>query len=136
MTRSGTRANIETVIAWLDAMRRKDLDAAIACFAPDVVWEGLVPGVECANRDDVREMLSESINDERDVQRIELLGGSDGAVLGISSADLAELVGVKLNGQLFNVFTIRGNRIVRVRDFALRAQAKQAAGLDNLPGWS
>jgi ketosteroid isomerase-like protein len=136
MTRSANRANIETVIAWLDAMRRKDLDAAIACFARDVVWEGLVPGVECANRNDVREMLSESIHDDIDVQHLEVLGGSDGAVLGIRSPDLNELAGVKLNGQLFNVFTIRGGRIVRVRDFALRPQAQEAAGLDDLPGWS
>ena len=128
MTRSATRANIETVIAWLDAMRRKDLDAAVASFAPDVVWEGLVPGVECTNRDDVREMLSESIQDDIDVQQLEVLGGSGGAVLGVRSADLDELAGVKLDGQLFNVFTILGGRIVHVRDFALRAQAQEALG--------
>ena len=136
MTRSATRANVETVIAWLDAMRRKDLDAAVASFAPDVVWEGLVPGVECANRDDVREMLSESIQDDIDVEQLEVLGGSGRAVLGVRSADLDELAGVKLDGQLFNVFTIRRGRIVHVRDFALRAQAQEAAGLQDLPGWS
>jgi len=136
MTRSATRANIETVMAWLDAMRRKDLDAAVASFAPDVVWEGLVPGVECANRDDVREMLSESIQDDIDVEQLEVLGGSGGAMLGVRSADLDELAGVKLDGQLFNVFTILGDRIVHVRDFALRAQAREAAGLEDLPGWS
>jgi ketosteroid isomerase-like protein len=136
MTRSATRANIETVIAWLDAMRRKDLDAAVASFAPDVVWEGLVPGVECANRDDVREMLSESIQDDIDVEQLEVLGGSGRAVLGVRSADLDELAGVKLDGQLFNVFTIRRGRIVHVRDFAVRAQAQEAAGLEDLTGWS
>jgi ketosteroid isomerase-like protein len=135
MTRSATRANVEPVIAWLDAMRRKDLDAAVASFAPDVVWEGLVPGVECANRDDVREMLSESIHDDIDVEQLEVLGGSGRAVLGVRSADLDELAGVKLDGQLFNVFTIRRGRIVHVRDFALRAQAQEAAGLQDLPGW-
>jgi len=135
MTRTAARANIETLIAWLDAMRRKDLDAAVAFFAPDVVWEGLVPGVECANRADVREMLSESIQDDIDVEHLEVLGGSEGAVLGVRSAELDELAGVKLNGQLFNVFTIRGDRIVHVRDFAMRTQAQEAAGLDDLPGW-
>lgn len=74
-------------------MRRKDLDAAVASFAPDVVWDG------------------------------------------VRSADLDELAGVKLDGQLFNVFTIRRGRIVHVRDFALRAQAQEAAGLEDLPGW-
>lgn len=135
MTRTVARANIETMIAWLDAMRRKDLDAAVACFAPDVVWEGLVPGVECANRDDVREMLGESIQDDIDVEHFEVLGGSDGGVLGVRSADLDEVAGVKLNGQLFNVFTIHEARIVRVRDFALRGEAHEAAGLHDLADW-
>jgi ketosteroid isomerase-like protein len=135
MTRSATRANIETVITWLDAMRRKDLEAACACFAPDVVWEGLVPGVECSNRDQVLQMLRESIENEIDVEHLEVLGGSDGAVLGVRSAELDELAGVKLNGQLFNVFTIREDRIVHVRDFAFRAEAHDAAGLRDLEGW-
>jgi ketosteroid isomerase-like protein len=135
MTRSATRANIETVIAWLDAMRRKDLDAAVACFAPEVVWEGLVPGVECANRDDVREMLTERIEADIDADHLEVVGGSDGAVLGVHSPELEELAGVRLNGQLFNVFTIRADRIVRVRDFAQRAPAHEAAGLQDLRGW-
>jgi ketosteroid isomerase-like protein len=135
MTTSATRANIEAVMAWLDAMRRKDLGAAVACFAPDVVWEGLVPGVECSNRDQVREMLGESIENDMDAEQLEVIGGTDGAVLGVRSAELDELAGVKLNGQLFNVFTIRGDRIVHVRDFALRAEAHDAAGLRDLPGW-
>jgi ketosteroid isomerase-like protein len=58
VNRTAVRANIETVMAWLDAMRTKDLDAALACFDPQVVWEGLVPGVECSDRNAVREMLA------------------------------------------------------------------------------
>jgi ketosteroid isomerase-like protein len=135
MTKTASRATIETVMAWLDAMRRKDLDAVVACFAPEAVWEGVVPGVECANRDQVRDMLSESIKDDVDVERLELFGGSDRALLGVRSADLEEIAGVKLNGQLFNVFTIRDQRIVRVRDFALRRDALEAAGLDGVAGW-
>jgi limonene-1,2-epoxide hydrolase len=135
MTITAARANIETLIAWLDAMRAKDLEAAIAYFEPDVVWEGLVPGVECANRDDVREMLSESINEDIDVEHLEVIGSDHYAVLGVRSPQLDELAGVKLHGQLFNVFTIRGDRIVRVRDFALRGEAREAAGLRDLPSW-
>jgi ketosteroid isomerase-like protein len=135
MTRTESRATIEAVMVWLDAMRRKDLDAAVACFAPDVVWEGLVPGVECANRDEVRDMLSESLKDEMDVEHLEVVGGSHRAMLGVRSPALEELAGVKLDGQLFNVFTIRDERIVRVRDFARRGEAQEAAGLHDLAGW-
>ena len=135
MTKTANRATIEIVMAWLDAMRRKDVDAAVACFAPEVVWDGLIPGVECANRDQVRDMFGERVKDDMDVEHLEVLVGSDRAMLGVRSADLEEIAGVKLNGQLFNVFTIRDERIVRVRDFRLRREALEATGLDDVAGW-
>ena len=135
MTQTTARANIETVIAWLAAMRRKDLDAAIACFAPEVEWEGLVPGVECPNRDVVREMLRENIDEDIDAEHLEIIAGTDRAVLGSRSPQLEELAGVKLDGQLFNVFTIREGQILHVRDFARRDEAIEAAGLQDLAGW-
>jgi ketosteroid isomerase-like protein len=133
--KTASRANIETVLAWLDAMRRQDLDAALTYFAPEVVWGGLIPGVECSNRDDVREMLSESIYDDIDVECLEVTGGDDHAVLGVRSPQLEELAGVTLKGQLFNVLTIRDRRIVQVRDFALRDEALGAAGLRTHITW-
>jgi ketosteroid isomerase-like protein len=135
VSRTAVRANIEPVMAWLGAMRRKDLNAALACFAPTVVWEGLVPGVECPDRNAVREMLSESIDVDIDVEHLEVIGGKDHAVLGVRSPQLDELAEVKLNGQLFNVFTIEGDQIVRVHDFATRSEALQAADLDDLASW-
>jgi ketosteroid isomerase-like protein len=122
-------------MAWLDAMRTKDLDAALACFDPQVVWEGLVPGVECSDRNAVREMLSESIDENIDVEHLEVIGGWNHAVLGIKSPQLDELAGVKLNGQLFNVFTVEEGRIARVHDFARRAEALEAAGIADPADW-
>jgi ketosteroid isomerase-like protein len=135
MTTSAVRANIETMLAFLDAMRRRDLDAAVEYFAPEVVWEGLIPGVECPNRDAVREMLSESIDEDIDVDQLEVVGGEPHVVLGVRSPELEELAGVKLSGQLFNVFTIRDRRIVQARDFALRGEALAAADLNDLDDW-
>ena len=135
MTSRAARANIETVMAWLDAMRRKDLNAAIAYFDRAVVWEGLVPGIECPNREAVREMLAESLSDDIEVQHLEVIAGEEHAMLGVRSPQLQELAGVQLNGQLFNVFTIEEGRIVAVRDFAVRAEAQAAAGLEELGSW-
>lgn len=127
MTKPNARANVETMIAWLDAMRRKDLYAAVGYFALDVVWEGLVEGVECSNREDVREMLRESIDENMDVVALEILATGDCAVLGVRSPQLQELAGVALGGQLFNVFTIEDGQIVHVHDYASRAEAHAAA---------
>ena len=132
MTKTNSTASVETVIAWLDAMRRKDLDGALGYFAPDVVWEGLVPGVECSNRDDVREMLRESIDEDIDVVGLEIVAGGNRVVLGVRSPHLEALAGVKLGGQLFNAFTIEGGRIVRVHDYASRAEAHGAAELEDV----
>ena len=136
MTRTTTRRNLELVMTWLDAMRRKDLDDAVACFAPDAVWEGLVAEVECHDRDAVRDMLAENL-DEQDlaVDGLELLAGAEHVVLAVRSRELQELVGVALNGQLFNVFTIRDDRIVHVRDFALWREALGAATVDDPGPW-
>lgn len=135
MTRTTTRRNLELVMTWLDAMRRKDLDDALACFAPDVVWEGLVPGVECRDRDDVRNMLAETLEEDLAVDALELIGSEDHVVLGVRSAELQELAGVTLSGQLFNMFTIRDERIARVGDFALRREALAAAGVEDSVPW-
>ena len=134
MPSSTSRDNIELIVAWLDAMRRRDIDAAVVDFAPDVVWEGLVPGVECSNRAAVREMLEHSIYNDIAVERLELMGGTEHAVLGVGSPELVELAGARLDGELFNVFTIRDGEIVHVRDFARRDEALAAAHLSGMRG--
>ena len=80
-------------------------------------------------------MLAESLSDDLEVQHLEVIAGAEHAVLGVRSPQLQELAGVQLNGQLFNVFTIEEGRIVGVRDFAGRAEAQAAAGLEDVGSW-
>ncbi len=47
---------------------------------------------------------------------------------------LAEIGGVELRGQLYNVFRVRCGRIVAVEDYAYRAEALAAAGA-TAPQW-
>ena len=77
-------------------MRSGDLDGVVTCFAPDVVWEALVPDSECRNRDDVRAMLEASIGGRVGVHGLEIAGGHEHVALGIRSPQLDELAGVKL----------------------------------------
>ena len=128
MRASTHKANIETLVAWLDAMRRKDFDSAIEHFAPDVVWEGLAPGVECPNRNAVAELLPESILNDLDVTGLELIAAGDRVTLGIRSPQLRELAGVRLNGELWNVFTLERGLIVGARDYRTRAEAERRVG--------
>ena len=38
---SAKQENLAALVAWLDAMRRADLDALSELYAPDVVWRDL-----------------------------------------------------------------------------------------------
>jgi ketosteroid isomerase-like protein len=139
---------IEAVVGWLDAMREGDLQAVSGWFHPDVTWRGVPSGDICRNRDEVLEMLRDSLTpcpedprayevDEglRGAEAVELIAaGAEIVVLGAKVPGLSEVGGQPLRGQLFNVFRTRGGRIVEVVDYALRDQALKAAGA-NAPAW-
>ena len=145
----GMQANaIEAVVAWMDAMRRGDLDAAAEWFHPDVTWTGVPAGAECRNRAEVLDMLRDNLTpcpddpqsyelDEglRGAQTVELIAPSaDTVVLGAKLPGLTEVGGEELEGQLFNVFRVREGRIVAVADYVLRDEALQAA-CATAPAW-
>jgi ketosteroid isomerase-like protein len=139
---------IEAVVGWIDAMRRGDLQAVSRWFHPQVTWRGVPDDAIYQNRDDVLEMLRDSLTpcpedpqtyevDEglRGAVAVELIAASDDTVvLGAKVPGLSEVGGHELRGQLFNVFRTRGGRIVEVADYALRDQALQAAGA-KAPAW-
>lgn len=52
-------------------------------------------------------------------------------MLGVRNHARQELAGVRLDGQLFTVFTLREGRIVHLRDHAHRDDALTDAGLDH-----
>lgn len=52
---------IEAVVGWMDAMRRGDIGAASECFDPRVTWRGVLDRAVCHNRDEVLEMLGDSL---------------------------------------------------------------------------
>ena len=138
---------LEVVFGWLDAMRRRDLEAAAIWFDPQVTWRGLGDDSICRNREEVLEMLEDPVTpcledvppeDEagiRGAPAMELIAGETGAVLGAKVPGLDEVGGVSLRGQLFNVFRVREGRIVEVVDYATRAEALQAAGA-TAPSWA
>jgi ketosteroid isomerase-like protein len=132
----------------MDAMRRGDLDAAAEWFHPEVTWTGVPAGAVCRNRDDVLDMLRDSLmpcaddpqsyepeEGLRGAEAVELIAPSAGTVvLGAKVPGLTEVGGEDLEGQLFNVFRVRDGRIVAVADYALRDDALQAAGATP-PAW-
>ena len=139
---------MEAVVGWMDAMRRGDLAAVAEWLDPQVSWCGVPEDALCRNRDDVLEMLGDSLVPcPEDPERYELEPGLRGAeavelitadadtvVLGAKVPGLSEIVGADIGGQIFNVFRVKGGRIVEVADYARRQEALAAAGA-RAPAW-
>src|SRR4051812_4142270 len=127
--------NLAVLVAWLDAMRRGDLDALAELYAPDVVWRGVPADAICHNRREVLDMLAAHITEGfESTQALELTAGTNTAVLGVRSPALQRIGEQLLPGQLFNVFTLADHRIAAVQDFATREEAMRVANVQ-APQW-
>ena len=131
MNHEQAQANLQLVLDWIDAFRRRDVDSIAERFHPDVAWEDVAGGVACEGRDEVLAWLRAARAQATQVDAIELLADADHAVLGVRNHARQELAGVQLEGQLFTVFTLRDGQIVYLRDHAHRAEALAEAGLDH-----
>ena len=130
--------NIKTVLAdWLDALRRHDFATVERRMDPEVFWQGVREDFICENRDEAMEMLREQQREEYGVEALELIATEEKVVLGVRSTQLQEIGGVPLGGQIFQVFTLRGQdgRIVRVDEYRRRSEALEAAGVEDLGDW-
>jgi hypothetical protein len=115
---------------WLEAIRRKDLDALARALDPDVVHEGVVPSLTCHNREEVVAQARATMDRERrEIHRLELTAGPDTVVLNVAGPEFSEVGGIPLDGEIFVVFTLRGDQIVRIHDYRSREDAFRAAGL-------
>ena len=137
MATDQTQDNLGIVlVGWVDAIRRRDLDALAAHLHPDVFWQGVLPGYTCDGRETVlahfagREELPHA-----GVERVDLVASGDQVVLGVRSRELERVGEVELGGQIFLVFTIRAGKIARLEDHATRRAALDAAGIAAVTDW-
>jgi ketosteroid isomerase-like protein len=127
--------NLRLVVTWLNALGSGDLDPLETALAPDAVWRGIPSGAVCNGRDEVLALLRAQIAEGLpDAYAIELVAGEAGAAVGYRAADLTEVAGEPLPGQVFHVFTIRDDQIAAIQDFERQEDALAAAGATD-PGW-
>ncbi|MBD0283581.1 MAG: nuclear transport factor 2 family protein [Thermoleophilaceae bacterium] len=126
--------SLDAVVGWMDAMRRGELDDIKRWLDPEVTWRGVRAAAICRGRGEVLEMLRGSLEGRLGAEAVELVAGDGAAVLGAKVPALAEIGGVDLRGQLFNVFRVGRGRIVAVEDYARRDEALAAAGV-KAPEW-
>jgi limonene-1,2-epoxide hydrolase len=126
---------LDVVIGWMDAMRRGDVNEVERWLDPAVIWRGVRGAAICRGRGEVLEMLQGSLEGGLGVDAVELIAADGAVVLGAKVPGLAEIGGIDLGGQLFNVFRVGCGRIVAVEDYALREEALAAAGAE-APLWA
>jgi hypothetical protein len=122
------RHNIEFLLGWLDAARRRDAESMAAALAPDIVWQGVRPDFVCHGPDEVVETFVGASSANQEIDSLELVGGARQVVLGVRSPEVA-IDDVETRGEIYNVFTIEGCRITRIEDHLDRDAALAAAGI-------
>ena len=108
--------NLETVmIDFFGALRRGDLEAAAGLLDPDVSWQGLREEWVCQGRAEVIDTFRWGLEQRREIDALEFTRGGEQVVLGARGPSIGPAE--EPLGQIFNVFTLRDGRIVRIDDY-------------------
>lgn len=75
------RHNIELLIAWLDALRRRDLPALTERLDPQATWQGVRLDLVCHGREEIVQTFVGQRDEGYDVDALELIGAADHAIL-------------------------------------------------------
>lgn len=125
-----SRETVDTVKEAYRLARRGNPQDLLELLDPDVTWAG-VDGVRwkpCENADEVVKTLfwRATMHRFRAAEAIDL---GDTVVVGLRGTRLGRLGAPWWAFKLFQVVTVRGGRIVGIRDYARRGDALAAAGL-------
>jgi limonene-1,2-epoxide hydrolase len=123
------RHNIELMIAWLDALRRRDIQALAERLNPDTTWQGIRPDLVCHGREEIIETFVAQRDRNYDVDALELIGAPDHAILHARPAEPQTIGDTRVHDGMYNVFRIEESAITQIEDYLDRAEAFRAARL-------
>jgi ketosteroid isomerase-like protein len=128
--------NLETVmIDFFAALQRGDFDAASALLDPAVTWQGLRDDLVCHGHQEVIDTFRWALEERRERDALEFIRSDEHVVMGARGPSMTEVGGEPLEGQIFNVFTLRDGRIMRIDDYRRRSEALSAAGIATDADW-
>src|SRR5262249_49110704 len=128
--------NLETVmIDFFGALRRGEFEAAAGLLDPDVSWQGVREGGVCHGREEVVDTFRWGLERRRGIEALGFARGGEQVVLGARGRSIDAVEDEPLEGQIFNVFTLRDGRIVRIDDYRGRREALTAAGVAEEADW-
>jgi ketosteroid isomerase-like protein len=129
-----SQENVDKTRDFIDAYNRRDFDAAMASFDPDVEW--ILPEHQSSDSgrgpDEIRrfwEGIDETF-DELQLEPQEFIDAGDRVATRLRHHGRGKGSGIEINEELYHqVVTFRDGRMVRIEYFADWAEALQAAGL-------
>ena len=121
--------NIEVVLGFLDAIRRRDRELAGEFLDTEIVWRGVVPDLVCRSPGEVLDIFVGRRDEQIEVDRLELIGAERGAVFAFHRPEIWEVAGVEIRGAMYHAVEIENGRITRINDYAEPAEALAAAGV-------
>jgi len=122
------RHNIELMIGWLDALRRRDTEALLERLDPQTTWQGIRPDLVCQGSEIVEIFVAQRDQDY-DVDALELIGAPDHAILHFRLPEPRQIGDIEVEDGMYHVFRIQGSTITRIEDYLDRAEALRAASL-------
>jgi hypothetical protein len=125
------RHNIEVVLGFLDAIRRRDREAAVDFLHPEIVWRGVVPDLVCRGPGEVVGVFFGRRDEPIEVDRLEVIGTERGAVFAFHRPGVWEVAGIEIRGAIYHAVDVDHARITRIADHAERANALTEAGLQS-----
>ena len=126
-----SQENVEVVRELWEAYSRGDIDRVIALSDPYVVLvtleEGPLYGPEAVRANYARWM--EAWREEPETTVEEVIGNGDHVVVIACFRGRGRGSGVRIAERLYEVYTLRNGKVLRVDEFSDRDQALEAAGL-------
>jgi hypothetical protein len=89
----------------------------------------------CHGREQVVETFRWGLEQRREIDTLEFTRGGEQVVLGARGASIDAVEDEPLEGQIFNVFTLRDGRVVRIDDYRGHREALMAAGVAEDADW-
>jgi ketosteroid isomerase-like protein len=125
-----SQENVEVVREFWDAYSRGDFDHVLALSDPHVVLVSLEEGA-LYGADAVRENYErwQEAWQEPETTVEEVIGTGDHVVVMARFQGRGRASGVKVEERLYEVYTLRKGKVLRVDEFSERADALEAVGL-------
>ena len=124
-----SRENVEIVRRLFDSYRRDDPAEALACLAPDVVYQ-VGQEVPARGRDEVRAMWERWASSWEEIETIpeEFIEAGDHVIVAVHYSGRGRGSGIEFDARTFDVYTLRDGLCVRKLEFNERSDALEAAG--------